>query len=176
MTARKHNLVVGVFDHLPPAEQAIQDLWQAGFAHDRIDMVTRSQGVTEGTPRFERDKDAATGALTGAAVGAAAGVVAGALTAVLVPGVGTILGGGLLAGAIGAIGGGTLGAAGGTFVGPFIALAMSPDEAHYYAKEIDEGRTVVLVQTVDRAAEARDILRRHGARENQGTPGAGTPA
>src|SRR5947199_7294109 len=75
MTAPKHNLVVGVFDHLPPAEQAIQDLWQAGFAHDRIDMVTRSQGVTEGTPRFERDKDAATGALTGAAAGAATGVV-----------------------------------------------------------------------------------------------------
>lgn len=176
MTAAKHNLVVGVFDHLPQAEQAIQDLWQAGFAHDRIDMVTRSQGVTHGTPRFERDKEAAEGAMTGAMAGAATGIVAGALAAVLVPGIGTILGGGLLAGVIGGIGGGALGAAGGTFLGPFVALSMAPDEAHYYAKEIDEGRTVVIVQTEDRAAEARAILQRHGARDRQGTSGVGSPA
>ena len=86
------------------------------------------------------------------------------MTAQDVPGLGTIIGGGLLAGIVG---GAALGAAGGTFLGPFLALQMAPDEAHYYAQEADQGRTVVLVQTPNRAAEAWDVLSRHGARRRE---------
>jgi hypothetical protein len=82
----------------------------------------------------------------------------------LVPGLGLVLGGGLLAGILG---GAALGAAGGTFLGPFVALGASADDAHYYSKAVDEGRTVVLVQTHDRQAEARAILDRHGARRRE---------
>ena len=83
-----------------------------------------------------------------------------ALATMLSPGVGWVLGGGLLT----ILGAAALGAAGGTFVGPFLALEMAPDEAAYYAKEVDEGRTVVLVRTKDRADEAQRILNKHGAR------------
>jgi hypothetical protein len=164
MAVTQKNLVVGVFDHSPPAEQAIVDLYRAGFPQDRIDMVTRTGGTTRATPRIETDTDASTGALAGAVAGATTGAVAGAVAAFLIPGLGTVIGGGLLAGIIG---GAALGAAGGTFLGPFLALQMSPDEAHYYAQEVDQGRTVVLVQTADRAAEAWDILSRHGARRRE---------
>ena len=164
MAVTKKNLVVGVFDHSPPAEQAIIDLYRAGFPQDRIDMVTRGAGVTRATPRIENDADASTGALAGAIAGAGTGAVAGAIAAFLVPGLGTIIGGGLLAGIVG---GAALGAAGGTFLGPFLALQMAPDEAHYYAQEADQGRTVVLVQTPNRAAEAWDVLSRHGARRRE---------
>ncbi len=67
----------------------------------------------------------------------------------------------------GIIGGAALGAAGGSFLGPFIALEMPHDEAHHYARQIEEGRTVVLVQTRDRIGEARAILRAHGADESR---------
>jgi len=164
MTAKRHNLVVGVFDHRHAAEQAIIDLYRAGFGQDNIDMATRDEEVSKAAPNPELKKDAADGALTGAMAGASAGAIAGALAIMLVPGLGQVIGGGLLAGLIG---GAALGAAGGTFLGPFIALEMSEDEAHYYAREVESGRTVILVNTPDRAAEARDILQRHGARERQ---------
>jgi hypothetical protein len=160
MTLPKGKIVAGVFDHSPQAEQAVLELRQAGFAHDRIDMIARGEVRMEGTPRMEWQTDAANGAIVGAATGATVGAMAGALATLLIPGVGVVLGGGLLT----ILGASALGAAGGTFVGPFLALEMAPDEAEYYAKEVDEGRTVVLVQTKDRAAEAWNILERHGAR------------
>jgi hypothetical protein len=156
----KGKIVAGVFDHSPKAEQAVLELRQAGFAHDRIDMIAKGEVQMPGTPRMEWQTDAANGAIAGAAVGATAGAVAGTLAMVLLPGLGWVLGGGLLA----ILGATALGAAGGTFLGPFLALEMAPDEAHYYAKEVDEGRTVVLVRTKDRADEAQRILDKHGAR------------
>jgi hypothetical protein len=163
-------LVVGVFDHQAPAERAVADLWAAGFARDRIDMVTRSEGQTQATPDFTRQKDAAEGAVAGAVAGATAGAVAGAVAMLLIPGLGTVIGGGLLAGILG---GAAFGAAGGTFLGPFVALEMNEEEARHYAREVDEGRIVVLVLAGDRAVEARAILARHGARES---PFAGGPS
>ena len=169
--ARTDNLVVGVFDNQAQAERAVADLWRAGFPRDHIDMVTRSQGVTEANPGFDREKDAADGAVVGAMAGASAGAVAGAVATMLIPGIGTVIGGGLLAGIIG---GAALGAAGGTFVGPFIALEMDHDDAHHYAREVDEGRTVVLVKAYDRAEQARTIIQANGGRI--GRPVTGAPA
>src|SRR5437016_2207913 len=112
----RDDLVVGVFDDARPAEQAIADLHRAGFAMDKIDMVTRSQGETSGTPDFALQKNAAAGAVGGAATGATLGALAGAAAAVFIPGVGVALGAGLLASMIGAA---ALGAVGGSLVGPF---------------------------------------------------------
>ena len=168
MAARTPDLVVGVFEHRPQAEQAVAELWKVGFAHDRIDMATRD-GVTQASPNLHLQQNVAHSALTGAVAGASAGAVAGALAVgLLVPGLGTVIGGGLLAGALG---GAALGAAGGTFLGPFIALEMGEDDAHYYAHAVDEGRTVVLVDAGGRAGEARAVLRRHGGR-GRGDAGA----
>lgn len=158
----RNNLVVGVFEHQAQAEEAISDLWRAGFAHDRVDMATRSQGLTEATPKLGLARDAAEGAISGAVAGATIGTVAGLAAFALIPGLGVVIGGGLLAGALGGM---ALGAAGGTFLGPFIALEMDEADAQYYAHQIDEGRTVVIVQTPDRVAEAQTILSRHGAVE-----------
>ena len=167
----REDLVVAVFDDTRHAEQAITDLYQAGFALDKIDMVTRSQGETSATPQFAAQKEAADGAIAGAATGAGVGAVAGMAAAaamMMIPGVGIVLGAGLL---MGAIGGAALGATGGSLIGPFIALEMSEEDAHYYARAVsDEGRTVVLVQTPNRQADARAILTRHGGRDRRATP------
>src|SRR5258708_3467740 len=93
----KSDSVAGVFDDVRQAERAIADLYKAGFPIDRIDMVTGSQGETEGTPDFALQKNAAEGTVRGAAAGAGLGALAGALAATLViPGVGAVLGAGLL--------------------------------------------------------------------------------
>src|SRR5918911_1724433 len=162
MTAKRSNLVVGVFDTQAQAEQAILDLYRAGFPQDNIDMATRHEGVMKASPSPELKKDAADGALTGAVAGASAGAVAGALAMMLVPGLGAVIGGGLLAGVLG---GAALGAAGGTFLGPFVAMKMDEGEARDYARAVEEGRTVVMVYTTDRAPEAKSILERAGSRE-----------
>jgi hypothetical protein len=158
------DLVAGVFDDARQAERAVADLYRAGFPIDKMDMVTRSQGETEATPDFALQKNAAEGTVAGAAVGAGVGALAAAAAATLaVPRVGVVLGTGLLASVIG--GAALLGAAGGSLVGTFIALEMSEEDARYYARAVQaEGRTVVLVQTLDRRDEARAILDRHGAR------------
>jgi outer membrane lipoprotein SlyB len=166
MATRNDELVIGIFDHRTQAERAIMELWNAGFAHDRIDMVTRD-GATSGTPNLHLQNEAGNSAITGALGGASAGAVAGAVAVTLVPGIGTVLGGGLLAAMLG---GAALGAAGGTFLGPFIALEMSEDDAHYYAHHLDEGRTLVVVKSHDRLLEAQAILRKAGARERVPNP------
>jgi hypothetical protein len=165
MTAsRAGNVVVGVFEQPADAEKAVAALWQAGFAHDRLDMVTPAQGKGPGTPRLAIQQDAGEGAWKGAAIGAAAGAAAGLITGLLIPGLGTVLAGGLL---VAIVGGAALGAAGGSFLGPFLALEMSEDDAHHYSRQVQEGRTVVLVHTVDRQEEARALLRSHGAVEHE---------
>jgi hypothetical protein len=153
MTTRTDAVVVGIFEHQAQAEAAVGALWKAGFPHDRIDMVTKRQGVVPATPNLEEQMHAADGAVVGAVAGAGAGAVAGALVGSALPGVGTVLGG---------LGGAALGAASGTFVGPFVALEVPEDHARHYARAVDEGKTLVVVREPDRANEARALLRAHG--------------
>ena len=83
--------------------------------------------------------------MTGGAIGAAVGALAVAAATLVFPGLGLVLGGGLLTTVVG---GAALGAAGGSLLGTFVALEMSEADAAYYARAVqEEGRTVVLVQT-----------------------------
>jgi outer membrane lipoprotein SlyB len=161
MMEERKDLAIGVFEQEAQAEQAVSALWRAGFAPDRIDMANRRMGVVPGTPRMQFQKDAAEGATAGAVVGAASGAVAGAVAGSLMPVVGTVLGG--ISGAT--LGAAALGAAGGTFIGPFLAMQISEEDANHYSTAIDQGRTLVIVRQIGRSDEARDILRAHGGME-----------
>lgn len=163
MTTKRNDLAIGVFDERRQAEQAVADLWHASFPHDHIDMVTR-EGIVQGTQNLTVQTNAGRGAAAGAAAGAGMGAVAGALAFTLIPGLGAVLGGGLLTGLLG---GAAAGAAGGTYVGPFVALELDEEASHYYARVLDEGRTMVLVRSAGRTEQAQSILRHCGARERQ---------
>jgi hypothetical protein len=82
--------------------------------------------------------------------------VAGAVAGSILPGVGTVVGG---------IGGAALGAAGGTFLGPFVAMDISEEDALHYSNVVNQGRTLVIVRQLGRCDEAREILRAHGGLE-----------
>ena len=60
--------------------------------------------------------------------------------------------------------GGATGAAGGSYLGPFVAMGFSEEEATEYEQHLKAGRTVVAVRPDDRASEAIQILRDHAGR------------
>jgi hypothetical protein len=154
--------VTAVFDDRGKAESAIDNLWHAGFRHDQVGVLMPSGRVAEATTATEKtEENAASGAVTGAATGGAIGAVAGALATAFIPGIGPVLAGGILTGAVL---GGAAGAAAGSYLGPFVALGFSKDEAERYHGELKAGRTIVLVRPEDRAADAVTILRSHGGR------------
>jgi hypothetical protein len=159
-------LVIGSFKDTKHAVRAIDALFAAGFRNEQVGLVSKEWAGEQAVPPddVELQEKAGEGAVAGAATGAGLGAVAGALGAGLVPGVGPVLAGGLLTVVLG---GTALGAAAGTFLGPFVALGLSEEEAQRHTREVEAGHTVVLVQTEDRQEEARTLLLGHGAYDDR---------
>jgi uncharacterized membrane protein len=88
----------------------------------------------------------------------------GAAAALLIPGIGPIVAGGVLASIFG---GGAIGSVAGGFLGAFTGMGVPADQAHYYENEIKAGRTILTVHTRDRQQEVTDILQQNGAHDVQ---------
>lgn len=150
--------VVGVFRDRAAAERAVRDLEAAGFSHGQIGVVAPHEGEpgvdVSTAPEYE------THAGSGAAAGAVVGGVLGAAAALLIPGIGPVVAGGILAAALG---GAAVGVVAGGIVGALVGMGVPEEEAHYYEGEFKAGRTLVTVRARERYDEARDILRRDGA-------------
>jgi hypothetical protein len=173
MATTDRSTVVGVFQDWGWAERAIDELHHAGFTDREIGILTPGGLVAPAlTPTGVLEKNAGDAAVRGAISGGTIGALAGAVATGLIPGVGPVIAGGLL---LGILGGAAAGAALGTFAAPFIALGVSEDEARHYHDQFAAGRTILVVRAGDRAAEAREILRRfEGAvREDLPAPVAG---
>jgi hypothetical protein len=163
MTLVDHAVVVGVFHDLQAARNAVEELRRAGFDEDQIGVAAR-----EGMSVAQTDT-AATGSRweEGAVAGVATGAGVGALWAVgiaahVLPPLGPVILGGLLASvAASAAGGATVGG----LVGALVGLGVPEHEARYYESEFHAGRTLVSVRAPGRYEEASAILRRHGAAE-----------
>jgi hypothetical protein len=90
--------IVGVFDDRLAAEATVDSLLQAGFHHDQIGFVIRGADDVAGgmITDAEGTKDGK-GALTGMVTGGMLGGVLAAAVSLLLPGVGPVLAGGVLA-------------------------------------------------------------------------------
>ena len=158
MATPDRSTVVGVFQDCGWAERAIDELHHGGFTDREIGILTPSGRVAPAlTPTGVLEKNAGDAAVRGAISGGTLGALAGAVATGLIPGVGPVIAGGLL---LGILGGAAAGAALGTFAAPFIALGFTEDEARHYQDQCAAGRTILVVRAGDRAAEAREILRR----------------
>ena len=147
---------IGVFEDRPTAERAIDRLRQAGFTSERIGFVWQdpdAEGVRE--EGAQAGEGAATGAITGGVIGG----LLGAAAALLIPGVGPVVAGGILAASLG---GAALGATAGGLVGALVGMGVPEEEARYYQGEFESGRVLVTVEAGDRYDEANEILRTHG--------------
>lgn len=147
--------VVGVFHSHAAAQKAINDLKGAGFTEEQIGIAAQDLGGTyqEQTQASRTSEAATAGAIGGLGVGAlwGLGIVAGIL-----PALGPVIAGGALA-AIAASAAGT--AAAGGLIGVLVGLGIPEDEAEYYEREFNNGRTVVTVEAgEEKYAQASKIL------------------
>lgn len=161
MATADSSTIVGVFEDRAFAQRAIDELRFAGFRDDQIGFAARHEtigdlGIDEKT--VETEEDAAKGAVAGGLVGGTIGAVA----ALLIPGIGPVLAGGIL---LTTLGGAAVGAAAGGLIGALVGLGVPEEEAHRYHREFEVGRIIVTVQAGDHQKEALDILRRNGALE-----------
>jgi uncharacterized membrane protein len=88
-----------------------------------------------------------------------AGGILGALAAIVIPPLGPILIGGMLATAAGFAG---AGAAVGGLLGAMTGLGVSEDEARYYEQQFNEGKAIVTVKAGDQADAVVKVIRKHG--------------
>lgn len=152
---RKH--YVGVFDERNDAELAARDLREKGFKDDQIGYAWRDDAGKTHTEGNKAGEMAASGAGTGVVLG---GII-GAGAALLIPGIGPVVSGGLLASALaGAATGAVAGGVAGGISGALVGLGIPEDEAKYYDQQFREGRTLMTVRADDRYNDASDIIRR----------------
>lgn len=150
--------VVGLFARRRDAEAAIRDLKAAGFRDDQVGVALQDkdeQGdLLESTGAKEAEA-AAAGAVSGGLVGGLIGL----LGSLLVPGVGPIVVGGVLASTLTGAG---IGAATGGIIGALMGLGVPEPDARHFDQGLRLGSTLVTVDAGPRTSEALMILDRHG--------------
>jgi len=157
-------IVIALFEERSEAEDAIRDLKNAGFTNDQIGVATHDR-VVEGEERVDRDdrEETATGLAEGATAGAITGGVIGGLlgliSSLLIPGVGPLVVGGVLASTLMGMG---VGAATGGLIGALVGMGVPEEDARYFDAGLREGRTLVTVSGTQNTPEALSLLERHG--------------
>lgn len=169
MTQVQHTCVVGIFDKLRLAQQAVEELRAAGFMEKEIGLVARSVEVTQipadGSKHDEKVADGALGGiLTGAGLG---GLWAVGVEIEMLPAIGELILGGLFTSMFA---GAVAGAAAGGVVGALVTAGLPREEAERYAEEIRAGRIVVTVRSDDACDKATEILKSNGAELSHGDP------
>lgn len=147
---------VGVFDDRDAADKAARELRTAGFKDDEIGYAWRDDS---GKVQKEGETKAGEMAAGGAVTGAALGGLIGAAAAGLIPGIGPIVAGGILASTLT---GAAVGTAAGGITGAFVGMGIPEEEAKYYDEEFKQGRTLMTVKSSDRYDLASDTIRRGG--------------
>ena len=156
MTMSDRSTVVGVFADQAQAERAIGALEQAGFTDQQLGFVRRGEKTSTGGEVSETLKNV----VPGVAAGGVLGGIVGAAAALVIPGLGPAIAGGILAATLG---GAAIGAAAGGIIGALTNLGVPEEEARYYQGELEAGRTLVIVRAANRQREASDILQQYGA-------------
>jgi hypothetical protein len=151
--------VFAMFHERSDAERAIQALFDAGFTERDIGVAMRDR-AEEKDLRETTGADAAHGAAAGAVSGGVVGGLIGLLGSLLIPGLGPIVVGGVLASTLTGAG---VGAATGGIIGALVGAGASEEDARHFDAGFREGHTLVTVSGGTRVNEAIAILERHNA-------------
>jgi hypothetical protein len=183
------NKVVGIFLDSISANHALTDLNSNGFDKDDISILAKDRNEIEekiqqtpdslekkifdtpilGKHIADRAEEISTGhdasdkdpkaMLKGATTGGIIGLIAG-LSALLIPGIGTVLVAGPLVAAItSAAAGAALGATAGTLIGIFNDEGIPADRADFYNNNFNKGNIIVMIHTDEfNAIKAKEIL------------------
>ena len=168
--------IAGLFANRNAAERAIYALRDAGFDVDRMGIVMRdSQDTTENqeahrnTPETAHTGDVyvAGSALAGGVLGGALGAILAATGALVVPGFGPFIAGGILATAL-------VGGIAGWLAGGLVGLGIPREQAEFYQSRVEQGAVLVTVDANGREQLAQDIMARNGAESPTGRLSATT--
>ena len=153
--------VIGLYDRLEDAQNAVSELVSAGFQRENISIVAAdTEGKFKtyvGTSSEEGGDGVATGAGVGAVVGGLGGLLVG-IGALAIPGIGPVLAAGPLASALIGMG---VGAVTGGLIGALVDAGVPEEQANLYAEGVRRGGTLVKVTSPeDRVEEANRIMDR----------------
>jgi hypothetical protein len=172
--------VIGLFDELERARQAVRELRNMGLPEADISLAAPDIEGEYGRgldarfddrgPDDDAD-DAGNGTATGAGIGAALGGLGGLLVglgALTIPGIGPIVAAGPLATALTALlGAGAGAAAGGVtggLLGALVDMGVSEDEAGYYSEGVRRGGVLVVARVPETMADqAANMMHLQGA-------------
>lgn len=159
MASNEPITAVGVFHDRIHAEHAVTELQASGFQPEQIGfLIPGEDEKIEPHPNQEPGSRAEAGAEVGAVVGGTlGGLVGAALATCIIPGVGPVIAGGLLVGAVEAA---LAGVAEGGILGALIGMRIPEEKARQCHAEFHSGRTLVTVQAEGRYDEAVAILQR----------------
>jgi hypothetical protein len=151
--------VVGIFGTHEDARDGVEFLREEGFPARRISILAPDARENEG---FAEEvgvrilEAGGTGLLAGGVLGGVAGWLVGT-AGLLIPGVGVVIAAGPIAGAmVGAVGGASLGGV----VGLLVGMGFPREAAEQYARELEAGRTLVVVHAGEEFALAQSALHR----------------
>ncbi len=152
--------VVGIFQSMDDAEEAVQSLRSLGWDRNISILAREEDGRrTEGGMQGRRDageQDLSEGVATGGALGGLAGLAASA-GLMTIPGVGPVLAAGPIATTL-------TGVVTGGLAGGLIDYGIPREEGQRYEEEVRRGRILAMVRTDDqRDSDAERILRENGA-------------
>jgi hypothetical protein len=148
-------IAVGVFHDTEQARHAIDELKSAGYSENEIGFLARASAT-------ESADDTMRSAATGAAEGGVIGGVLGAAAALLIPGFGPAIAGGILLVTFGAAG---LGALAGSIIGALVSIGVPEEEAHHYKRELEKGHTIVTVKANSGYDKVIAIMHKNGAKD-----------
>lgn len=160
--------VTGIFATRAAAEQAYEQLLQAGVPDDHLTILTPGSAdhISKEVQSVPTDasEQPGMGNAIGALVGGAVGITGGSVLMALVPGVGPITALGLLGAAIVGAAGATVGAAAGSKFEKSTYEGLPEDEIFLYEDALRRGRSVVIALVGDEtaASRVRDVLKREG--------------
>lgn len=147
----RHEYLVGLFHNRDAAEQAFDDLRNAGYTREEINVVMSNETrdryyANTGDTGSEVGNKAMEGLGTGATIGGIIGGIAGAIVAVgsnlVIPGLGLVIAG-PIAGALAGLGAGGLT---GGIVGALVGSGIPNDRAEQISKEIKTGKIMLSVK------------------------------
>jgi hypothetical protein len=167
----EHSTVIGIFEDSKKAQQAIQELKQAGFTNDEVGFVMRNQDVKdvarEAASSHPNEAENASGGTADSLTRAIVGGMIDAIALLLLPVIGPSPAENALETTLPAAEQ-TLdrieGAAGSS---SRKAKEDRAKEVNYYRHEFEAGRSFVTIRADGQEQEASDILRRNGAHDVQ---------
>jgi hypothetical protein len=157
---QNRSMISGVFRDRRKADDAYTWLTNNGYSKDQVNVLMSDESrqfysadsdsqIKPGTHAVE---GVATGGTIGTVVGATLGAIVAIGTSVLVPGLGVVIAGPIVAG----LAGGGAGAVAGGLVGGLIGLGIPESNAAAYEKVLKEGGVVIGVTPSD--SKGRDEI------------------